>query len=394
MGSKKKETKRAREARSASSKRDRSSRPRGKGPVRYAIVGAGNIAQVAMLPAFAHAKKSATLVAIVSSDPKKRKKLCKKYGVEHAGDYDELEAVLAASRTEAVYVSVPNHLHREMTERSLAAGAHVLCEKPMAMTVEDCDAMIGAAKKADKRLMIAYRLHLDRATRDATKLVSRGKIGDARYFSSTFSHQIRRGDVRTQDELGGGALFDLGPYCINAARHLFAAEPTEVFAYRIEGVDARSKEVDEATTAIMKFPDDRIAQFTVSQGAASVSSYRIVGTKGDLRVEPGFEYVDGIVHYVTVDEKTKRRAYRKSDQFAPQLEELSRCIRTGRDPESGGEEGLADVRVLAAIAESAASGKPVALAPRAPPSDPARSPSRRAPPVKKPKTVRAPSPSK
>ncbi len=333
--------------------------------VRYAVVGAGHIAQVAMLPAFAHARETSELVALISSDPVKRKQLARKYRLDHTGDYDELEDVLAASGADAVYVAVPNHAHRTITERALAAGAHVLCEKPMAITEADCKAMIAAAQRADRRLMIAYRLHLDRATLRAIDLAHRGKLGELRYFSSVFSHQIRAGDIRTESELGGGALYDLGPYCINAARHLFRAEPTEVSAFQVRGVDERSEEVDEMTSALLRFPGGRVAQFTVSQGAAAISNYRIVGTKGDLRVEPGFEYVDGIVHFLTRNERTKERAFPRTDQFAPQLVELSRCIRENLEPESSGDEGLADVRVLQAIARSAATGKAVTLLPHA-----------------------------
>lgn len=361
--------------------------------VRYAVVGAGHIAQVAMLPAFAHARESAELVALVSSDAVKRKQLSRKYRIDHTGDYDELEDVLAASGAEAVYVAVPNHAHRSITERALAAGAHVLCEKPMAMTEADCKAMISAAQRAERYLMIAYRLHLDPATLRALDIARRGKLGELRYFSSVFSHQVRAGDIRTDPELGGGALYDLAPYCINAARHLFRAEPTEVFAYQVRGVDERSEEVDEMTSALLRFPEDRIAQFTVSQGASSVSTYRIVGTEGDLRVEPGFEYVDGIVHFLTRNERTKKRAFPRGDQFAPQLVELSRCILERQEPESSGDEGLADVRVLEAIARSAATGKPVQLLPHARAGRPESLRPIAKPPVAKPRLVHARAPS-
>ncbi len=247
--------------------------------VRYAVVGAGHIAQVAMLPAFAHARETSELVALISSDPVKRKQLARKYRLDHTGDYDELEDVLAASGADAVYVAVPNHAHRTITERALAAGAHVLCEKPMAITEADCKAMIAAAQRADRRLMIAYRLHLDRATLRAIDLAHRGKLGELRYFSSVFSHQIRAGDIRTESELGGGALYDLGPYCINAARHLFRAEPTEVSAFQVRGVDLDAQRANEGA----RVPPYRSVR-TTARGAIPLhsreSGARVVGRRG------------------------------------------------------------------------------------------------------------------
>ncbi|HEY6081550.1 MAG TPA: Gfo/Idh/MocA family oxidoreductase, partial [Polyangiaceae bacterium] len=106
--------------------------------IRYAVIGAGNIAQVAVLPAFAHAKKNSQLVALISSDSEKRAELCKQYDIEQAGDYGELEQVLKESRANAVYVATPNSLHMDYTLRAAALGLHVLCEKPLATTVADC----------------------------------------------------------------------------------------------------------------------------------------------------------------------------------------------------------------------------------------------------------------
>jgi len=177
--------------------------------VRFAVVGLGHLSQVAVLPAFAHAKASCELVALVSSDPKKLRVLGKRYGVEHLGPYEGLEELIQAAEVDAVYVATPNDSHREFTERSMAAGAHVLCEKPMAMSVEDCEAMNAAAKRFNRKLMIAYRLHFEEATLRAIDTVKSGKLGELRYFSSSFSHQIRRGDIRTKAAVGGGALADV-----------------------------------------------------------------------------------------------------------------------------------------------------------------------------------------
>jgi predicted dehydrogenase len=260
-----------------------------------------------------------------------------------------------------VYIAVPNSGHREFTERAARAGVHVLCEKPMAETVEDCAAMIAVCNEHNVRLMIAYRLHFDEANLRAIELVQSGKLGNPRIFTSVFSQQVRPDDVRTKRELAGGAVFDMGVYPINAARYLFGAEPDEVFATSFS-TDERMHGVDETTTAILRFPGGRVAQLTASLCAAHVSTYRVIGTEGDLRVEPAFG-MGKLEHHLTLDGKTTTYRFSAHDQFAPELVAFSNCILSGTEPEPSGEEGLADVRIVQAIFESARSGKVVRLMP-------------------------------
>ena len=364
-----------------------------KRKIRYAVVGVGHIAQVAVLPAFEHASSNSQLVALVSSDAKKRRVLSKRYGLEHTSTYAGLERLIHDAQIDAVYLATPNHTHRELTIRAMAAGAHVLCEKPMAMTVDDCQAMLDASKQYSRKLMIAYRLHFEEATLKAIDAARSGKLGNLRYFSSSFSHQIRRGDIRTKAKDGGGALADLGPYPINAVRNLFGADPISVFAWKAMNVDSRSEDVDEMTTAILRFSDQRLAQITVSQGSADVGGYRVVGTKGDLRVEPAFEYRGTRAHHVTVNAKRRDTTYGPGDQFAPELIAFSECILNDTIPEPSGEEGMADVRVLEAIAQSASSGLPVMLAPHERKRPPPLKQVMHKPPVRKSRLVHTRSPS-
>jgi predicted dehydrogenase len=362
--------------------------------IRYAVIGAGNIAQVAVLPAFAHAGENSELVAIISGDRDKREELTARYHLSHTGAYDELEEVLRGAGVEAAYIALPNHMHREYTERCAALGVHVLVEKPMAMTTEDCEAMIAACRTAKVALMVAYRLHFEEANLRAIELVREGRIGEARSFSSVFSHDVREGDIRARGETGGGALYDLGIYCVNAARYLFGAEPLEVLGARVIGSHERFRDVDEMTVAILRFPGERIAQFTVNQGVAATSELRIIGTKGDLRLEPAYEYASGLKHFLTIDEKTTETEFAKRDQFAPELVYFSQCIIDDREPEPSGVEGLADVRVLEAIVESAESGTAVQLEPFERARRPDMSQNIRKPPLERAETVKAPSPSR
>lgn len=365
---------------------------REQGKIRYALVGAGHIAQVAVLPAFAHAGVNSELVAVISSDQEKREELGRRYAVEQVGPYEDFERLVREARADAVYVGLPNHLHREWTERAARCRLHVLCEKPMATTVEDCEAMIRAAEAAGVKLMIAYRLHFEEANLGAIALIRSGRIGDPRLVQATLTQQVRAGDVRTRAPEGGGALLDLGPYCVNGARYLFGAEPAEVFAFSTVGTDPRFEAVDETTAALLRFPEGRLAQFSVSQAAAGTTQLRVVGTEGDLRVEPAFDYVGERRHVLTIRGKREERTFPARDQFAPELLYFSQCILDGREPEPSGWEGLADVRVLVALQESARQGRPLALAPfdRARRPDPGQVITR--PPVQAPATVHAPSP--
>jgi predicted dehydrogenase len=328
--------------------------------VRYAVVGLGHIAQVAVLPAFRNTA-NAELFALVSGNPDKLEKVGKKYELEHLYSYDDYSRAL--SNVDAVYLTLPNHLHREYAVRAAAAGVHVLCEKPMAVTSEDCQAMIEAANQNHAKLMIAYRLHFEAANLEAIRLARAGKLGALRIFTSEFAQQVADDNVRVRESVarGGGPVYDMGVYCINAARYLFGSEPTEVFAITGNNGDKRFQRVEEMTSVMMRFPEDRLATFTCSFGAADVSRYALIGTKGVLRADPAYEYARALKHQWTGGEKSKSRTFPKRDQFAAQLVYFSDCVLKDKAPEPSGLEGLADVRIVEAIYESARTKKTVPL---------------------------------
>jgi predicted dehydrogenase len=361
--------------------------------IRYAVVGAGNIAQVAVLPAFANAAENSELVAIVSDDAEKRAALAKRYGLDQTGSYDELEQVIERAKVDAVYLAVPNALHRTFTERAARKGVHVLCEKPMAATVEDCEAMIRVCRERDVRLMIAYRLHFEEANLSAIEVVRSGQLGEPRIISSVFTQQVRADDIRTKKQLAGGAMFDMGVYCINASRYLFREEPEAVLASSWEGSDGRFAGVDETTTAILRFANGKVAQVTASLGAASISTFTVVGTRGSLTVEPAYDYTSDIVHTLTVEGKSSKRTFPKRDQFAPELITFSRAIAEGKDPEPSGEEGLADVRIVQAMFTSARTGQLIRLAPFSRARRPSLAQNIHKPAFEAPEPIHAPSPS-
>lgn len=343
---------------------------RAKRRVRYAVVGLGHIAQNAALPAFIHAKRNSELAALVSDDPVKLKVMGRRYGIEARYSYEDYDSCLASGDIDAVYIALPNSLHREYAVRAAARGVHVLCEKPLAVTAEDCEAMIEAARRGRVRLMTAYRLHFERANMRAVELVTSGRLGEPRLFTSTFTMQVRDGDIRLKRATGGGTLYDIGIYCINAARYLFRSEPTEVVAVSAQGDDPRFTEVDEMTAAALRFPGDRIATFTSSFGAADVSAYRLVGTEGSLRLDPAYGYSGERRLSVTIKGRKSERTFAPADQFAPELLHFSDAILHRRRLGPAGDEGLADVRIIEALYRSAATRKPVPVNIESPKSRP------------------------
>jgi predicted dehydrogenase len=328
--------------------------------IRYAVVGLGHIAQVAVLPAFKNAANS-ELVAIVSGEPEKRKKLGRKYRLEQTYSYEDYDRAL--SEVDAVYLALPNHLHREFAVRAAQAHVHVLCEKPMAVTEDECQTMIDAAKQGGVKLMIAYRLHFEAGNLEAIRVAQSGKLGNIRIFASEFAQQVAGDNVRVKESVarGGGPVYDMGVYCINAARYLLRGEPTEVMAITAKSEEKRFRNVEEMTSVLLRFPDERIATFTCSFGATDVSRYMVIGTKGRLVAEPAYEYAESIKHRLTLGERTKLRTFPKRDQFAAQLVYFSDRILQNKEPEPSGLEGLADVRVVRALYESARTKRPVQL---------------------------------
>lgn len=215
------------------------------------------------------------------------------------------------------------------------------------------------------KLMTAYRLHFEAANLDAINIAQSGKLGKLRFFNAVFSTPVKDpNNIRLRHDTAGGPLYDLGIYCINAARYLFRDEPLEVFAVPMRGKEARWDEVPEMVSAILKFPDDRMATFTASFGGSDCSEFTLVGTTGVESVQNAFDYAMPMDLYVMKDGKEKQhKHYPMRDQFAPELLHFSECILTGKKPEPCGNEGMADIRVIEALHASMRAGRPVSLLP-------------------------------
>jgi predicted dehydrogenase len=331
--------------------------------VRFAVVGLGHLAQVAVLPAFSRLQ-NAEIAALVTGDKRKATVLARRYQVKDVYDYSQYKECLAKD-IDAVYIVLPNHMHCDFTVRAAKAGVHVLCEKPMAVSVRECRQMIAAMRRARRKLMIAYRLHFEKANLESIAIGHSSKLGKLRFFSSDFGQQVVGSNVRLTEASrnGGGPVFDMGIYCINAARYLFRAEPTEVWAASASTTDARFRKTEEMAAVTMRFPEERLATFTASFGSADVGRYSLVGTKGVLTADPGYEYAEGLGLQIKVGEKTQKKQYPKRDQFAAEISYFSECILHDREPEPSGQEGLADIRVVEGIYKAVKSGRVVNLPP-------------------------------
>jgi predicted dehydrogenase len=252
--------------------------------------------------------------------------------------------------------------------------------------------MIDACEGAGVKLMIAYRLHFDPANLRAVEVAHSGRIGELRAFDSLFTMQVKDQDnIRLRAE-SGGPLYDIGIYCINAARYLFRAEPIQVAAITANNGERRFAEVEEMAAVTLRFPEERLATFVASFGAADHASWRLVGTKGELSLDQAYEYAEEMTLRTKVGERTTEKRFAPHDQFAPELLHFSDCVLGDREPEPNGREGWADVRILRAIKAAAASGRLVDLAPFEKRRRPEPRQATRRPPVEKPQLVNATSP--
>ncbi len=331
------------------------------GKIRYAVVGLGHIAQNAILPAFVHAQTNSELTALVSDDPVKLRTLSREYGVKNTFTYKDYDVCLRSGEIDAVYIALPNNLHLDYCVRAARAGIHVLCEKPLAVTEGECQQIIQACVENDVKLMTAYRLHFQRGNLEAIEIVRSGKIGEPRVFNSVFAMQVSAGNIRTKDKYAGGTLYDIGIYCINAARYIFGDEPTEGFCYSASNQDPRFRRIEEMTSAILRFPKQRLANFTMSFGASASTDFEVIGTKGRLRAIQAYDYSVPMTLELTVKGRTETKSYGLRDQFGPEMIYFSDCILNDREPEPSGIEGLADVHIIRSLYDSAKTHRPVAM---------------------------------
>ena len=328
----------------------------------WAIVGLGSLSINQILPAFARAERS-RVVALVSGHRDKAEKLAARYGVAPAAiyDYQGYDRLRDNPEVDVVYVVLPNSMHAEYTIRAHAAGKHVLCEKPMATTVADAEAMVAAAGKAGRKLMVAYRCRYEPHNQEMIRMAREQELGPVKVIVA--DHGFNIGDP-TQWRLkralsGGGSLMDIGIYSLQAARYVTGEEPVEIAAmsHSTPG-DERFEEVEETIDFQLRFPSGVLANCSSSYGFASQNRYRVVATKGWFELEPATSYT-GLRMRVRRGNVLEERTLPQRDHFALEMDHLSECVTGGKQPLTPGEEGLRAVRLMMAIYEAARSGKTV-----------------------------------
>jgi predicted dehydrogenase len=325
--------------------------------VRYAVVGNGWISQEAFMPGVAQTGNS-EVVAIVSGQREKAQKLADFHGIPHVFDYSEYDSMLARKLVDAVYIALPNSLHADYAIRAAKAGVHALVEKPLATSIAESEAMIATAAQHKVWLSTAYRLHTDEATLKLYEMVSNGTIGQPRQFHSSFSFQINEGNHRLLAKHWGGALQDIGVYCINAMRHAFASEPIDVMAMDDMGwVDPRFAEVPSSVAAMMRFPGGRMASFHCSFGADVTDTFRVLGSSGEVTMHNAYRFEMARSFDVNAGGKVETFHFPLTDNFSGQTAYFSDCILKGVKPEPDGEDGLANMMIMLAVEESARTGK-------------------------------------
>lgn len=340
--------------------------------VGFAVVALGRLSLEEILPAFAECRK-AKLVALVSGSPDKLRTVAGQYGIapDHCYDYAGFDRIRDDPAIKAVYVVLPNGLHRDYVERAARAGKHVLCEKPMATSSKDAQAMVAACARAGVKLMIAYRIQYEPYNQRARRFVQEGTFGRLVGATMTNTQTVAPdGEKQWRHKRvlsGGGSLPDIGLYLVNTARFLTAQEPVEVYAEQFSPPgDPRYAEVEETVAFTLRFPDNVIAQCLTSYGARDNKAQMLNFASATLEMPKAYQY-RGQQMYIAqnqgdLDERQQVNITPKN-QFAAEIDHMADCILADRKPRTPGEEGVQDHVVMEAIYESARTGRPVKLKP-------------------------------
>jgi predicted dehydrogenase len=327
--------------------------------VGYAMVGLGRISLDHFMPGLKDAKQS-KLTGLVSGHRDKAEKNAAAYGVPTSAiyNYENFDNIRDNKQIDAVYIALPNSMHAEYTIRAAKAGKHVLCEKPMGVSVGECKDMIKACADANVKLMIAYRLHLEPTNLRAIQLIRDGRLGTVQAIESANGFNIRAGEWRLNKKLaGGGPLMDVGVYSINACRYLTGEEPEVLSAYSsVIDKDGRFNEVEENVGWTMKFPSGIVASCNTSYGGNMDGYYRVHGSKGSMTIENAFPYQGQhlIANFSGGEKLDEPSPFRDPSHFTRQADYFSDCILENKEPgtkelKSTGEEGLKDMQLMAEI---------------------------------------------
>lgn len=336
------------------------------GPLRLAVIGLGGFARNRALPAIERTGRCET-TALVSSSPGKAEFLATEFDAEYVLDYGEFHAGKASDAYDAVYIATPPAFHLAFAETAAERGKHVLCEKPMEVSVERAERMVCACEDAGVTLMVAYRIQAEPSVRRLRELIEDGFIGAPVHLHGQFSIDLfgRNEDPDNvwrvdPDVAGGGALMDLGIYPLNTARFLLGTDPIAVQASTASPHEAFSR-VDEHVSFQVSFPENVVGSFSASFNAHRESRLEVVGTEGRVLIESAF---GSLVNRDNVVERGDMCAELTGPQVNEVLEEFeyfATKVLTDERPGPDGTHGLVDLEVMAGAYESAETGERITL---------------------------------
>ncbi len=327
------------------------------GKVKWGVLGVAKIAVEKVIPAMQQGEAS-HIAAIASRDPGKARAAADKLGIERTfGSYEEL---LADPEIEAVYNPLPNELHVPWTLRALAAGKHVLCEKPIALDAEEAGALIEARDRSGKLVAEAFMVRFHPQWRRAKELAATGAVGDLRAIQTFFSYRLLDPENVRNRPPGGGGLYDIGCYAILSARHIFGAEPTRVVATIDHDPNFRT---DRLAGAILEFPGGRHSTFTIGTQMSAHQRVTIVGEAGRIEIMIPFNAPPDRPTEIAIDTGADlfgggRRVeqFPVCDQYTLQGDAFSRAIINATPLEFPIEDAIRNMRVIDALFRSAKSG--------------------------------------
>jgi len=322
----------------------------------YAVVGLGSISQTAVLPAFAHSKK-AEVMAVVSGDKEKARNLAAQFGASHAYSYAEYPQCLQNPQVHAVYIATPPCEHEKYTIQAAKAGKHVLCEKPLAATVQQARNMVVTCRRNKVQFMTAYRKYFEPGSVLLKRMISRGDLGRIDVIHTLFSELRPFGDnspawLFSKKLCGGGPLTDLGVYCVNTCRWLVNENPNAASAVTWVRDPRRYKEVEEGVAFRLHFPSGLILQGTAAYSAAFASFVHIHGEKGWAELAPAFAFEEERRLSGKIKGKWFEKTFKPLDEFVLEIDYFAECVQKGRKPEPDGEQGLRDIIIIQAVYEA------------------------------------------
>lgn len=324
-----------------------------------AVVGLGSIAQGSILPAFANCKR-AKLTALVSRDKGKAARIARKFkGAAYSND--EYADCLANPEVAAVYIATPPGEHAKFAVQAAEAGRHVLCEKPLAATIEQSGEMVKACRRNGVALMTAYRKYFEPATHYLKKLIRDGDLGHIDVIHTAFSElYVPNASPRwllDASLAGGGPLMDLGVYCVNTCRWLVDVDPIEVSAQLWRHDAARFRDVEQGITFRMTFASGLVVQGSSSYGAALSSFINVQGTKGWIELNPAFPFNEERRLTGKIRGRWIERSFPVIDEFALELDAFAKAVQQEGKVEADGVQGYRDVQIMGAIYKSAKRGR-------------------------------------